>query len=111
LPKKLCGEHRPKRGLDGNSRKEGFDRKCGLRENTSSGPSVLHNPHPHAAVECAGQVNQERADAYANNLNSLRGIAQCLNARGFETPNGKAFAAQSVKNLLDRASRSRVAPV
>jgi len=30
---------------------------------------------------------------------------QCLNARGFKTPNGRAFAAQSVKNLLDRRSR------
>lgn len=58
----------------------------------------------------------QRADAYAGSLvpvideiqkahvTSLRGIAQCLNARGFKTPNGKAFAAQSVKNILDRKS-------
>lgn len=33
-------------------------------------------------------------------VTSLRGIAQCLNARGCSTPNGKEFAAQSVKNAL-----------
>ncbi len=36
--------------------------------------------------------------------------AQCLNARGFTTPNKKAFKAQSVKNLLDRIAIAVVAP-
>src|SRR5579862_5584011 len=77
----------------------------------------LGNPRPAAAVKLAVMINVERADAYANGLApiieeirnahvaSLRGIAQCLNARGFKTPNGRAFAAQSVKNLLDRELR------
>jgi DNA invertase Pin-like site-specific DNA recombinase len=74
----------------------------------------LGNPRPAEAVKRAVKVNKQRADTYAASLvpviqqiqkahvSSLRGIAQCLNARGFKTPNGKAFAAQSVKNILDR---------
>jgi DNA invertase Pin-like site-specific DNA recombinase len=74
----------------------------------------LGNPRPFEAIKRAIKVNMQRADAYAERLvpviqeiqkahvASLRGIAQCLNARGFKTPNGKAFAAQSVKNILDR---------
>jgi len=74
----------------------------------------LGNPRPTEAVKRAVKANIGRADTYAANLvpviqeiqkahvSSLRGIAQCLNARGFKTPNGKAFAAQSVKNILDR---------
>jgi DNA invertase Pin-like site-specific DNA recombinase len=77
----------------------------------------LGNPRPAEAVKRAVEANAERADRHAEDLlpviseiqkahvTSLRGIAQCLNARGFKTPNGKAFAAQSVKNLLARASR------
>jgi DNA invertase Pin-like site-specific DNA recombinase len=74
----------------------------------------LGNPRPAEAVKRAVKVNKQRADTYAASLvpviqqiqkahvSSLRGSAQCLNARGFKTPNGKAFAAQSVKNILDR---------
>lgn len=81
----------------------------------------LGNPRPAEALKRAVNINIARADAYAQNLvpvveeirkahvESLRGIAQCLNARGFKTSNGKAFAAQSVKNLLDRASFSGTA--
>jgi DNA invertase Pin-like site-specific DNA recombinase len=77
----------------------------------------LGNPRPAEALKRAVQLNVERADAYADSLapiieeirkahvTSLRGTAQCLNARGFKTPNGKAFAAQSVKNLLARKLR------
>jgi DNA invertase Pin-like site-specific DNA recombinase len=77
----------------------------------------LGNPHPMQAVRRAVETNIKRANNYAESLvpvikeiqkahvTSLRGIAQCLSARGFKTPNGKAFAAQSVKNLLERASR------
>lgn len=76
----------------------------------------LGNPRPAGAIKSAIKVNMQRADAYAESLApvireiqkahvaSLRGIAQCLNARGFKTPNGKAFAAQSVKNILNRWS-------
>ena len=63
-----------------------------------------------------------RADAYATSLlpvvqeiraahvTTLRKIAQCLNARGFKTPNHKAFKAQSVKNLLERTAVAAAAP-
>ena len=77
----------------------------------------LGNPRPAAAVKCAVALNIKRADAYAETIvpiiheiqkahvTSLRGIAQCLNARGFKTSNGNKFAAQSVANILCRASR------
>ena len=77
----------------------------------------LGNPHPAKALKAAHTVNLARADAYAKSLlpviqeiraahvTTLRGIAQCLNARGFKTPNGKSFSAQSVKNLLTRTSQ------
>lgn len=80
----------------------------------------LGNPRPAEAIKRAVKVNIARADAYAQSLvqvveeirkahvASLRGIAQCLNARGFKTANGKAFAAQSVKNLLDRESSKEI---
>ncbi|MDB6026692.1 MAG: resolvase [Verrucomicrobiales bacterium] len=75
----------------------------------------LGNPDPTQAIKKAVETNVARAKQYAENVlpvireiqkagvTSLRGIAGCLNARGFQTPNGKDFAAQSVKNLLDRA--------
>ena len=74
----------------------------------------LGNPRPAQALKAAQTVNLERADAYAQRIapivkeiraahvTTLRGIAQCLNARGFTTPNGKAFKPQSVKNLVER---------
>jgi len=76
----------------------------------------LGNPRPASAVRSAVEANIKRADVYADNLlpiideikrahvTSLREIARCLNARGFKTPNGKAFAAQTVKNILDRTT-------
>ena len=79
----------------------------------------LGNPRPAEAVKRAVKANTERADTYAQQLATviqeiqnahvatLRGIAQCLNARGFKTPNGKAFAPQSVKNLLARVSNRK----
>ncbi|HLX72870.1 MAG TPA: recombinase family protein [Verrucomicrobiae bacterium] len=81
----------------------------------------LGNPRPENAVKRAVTVNRERADAYAESLapviaeikhahvRSLRGIAKCLNARGFKTPNCKTFAAQSVKNVLDRVASTQLA--
>jgi len=77
----------------------------------------LGNPRPMKAVKRAVAANKERADAYAvklagvireiqnGHVASLRGVAQCLNARGFKTPNCKEFAAQSVKNILGRTAR------
>jgi DNA invertase Pin-like site-specific DNA recombinase len=75
----------------------------------------LGNPRPAASLERATNANRERAKAFAENLLlvireiqrsgvvSLRGIASCLNARGFKTPTGRAFFAQSVSNILFRA--------
>lgn len=78
----------------------------------------LGNPNPAVAIKRAVAVNIERANSHAHcilaviqeiqqaHVGSLRGIAQCLNARGFKTPNGKLFAAQSVKNALRRQLQS-----
>lgn len=72
----------------------------------------LGNPHLSQARASAVVANQRKAADHAASIapiikqikkagvSSLRGIAQCLNARGCKTPNGKEFAAQSVKNLL-----------
>jgi len=46
----------------------------------------------------------------AAHVTALRQIAQCLNARGYKTPHGKAFKAQSVKNLLGRVPAASAAP-
>ena len=82
----------------------------------------LGNPRPAQALKVAQTANLARADAYAKSLlpvireiraayvTTLRKVAQCLNARGFKTPNGKAFKPQSVKNLLERIAVRAVAP-
>jgi len=82
----------------------------------------LGNPHPAQALKVAQTANLARADAYAQSLlpvieeiraahvTTLRKIAQCLNARGFKTPNNKAFKAQSIKNLLERTAVAAAAP-
>ncbi len=87
--------------------------KAGLAAAKRRG-TKLGNPRAAAAVGRAVTVNVGRADAYARGLfpiiqqirkahvTSLREIARCLNARGFKTPNDKSFAAQSVKNVLER---------
>jgi DNA invertase Pin-like site-specific DNA recombinase len=74
----------------------------------------LGNPRPSHAVGLAVAANRDRAKNYSDHIvpiiqqiqkvhvTSLRGIAHCLNVRGFKTPNGKAFAAQTVKNALRR---------
>jgi DNA invertase Pin-like site-specific DNA recombinase len=74
----------------------------------------LGNPRPAQALKLARTASLARADTYANGLvpvvqeiraahvTTLRKIAQCLNARGFKTPNSRGFKAQSVKNLLGR---------
>lgn len=82
----------------------------------------LGNPRPAQALKIAQRANLARADAYAKNLlrvieeiraahvTTLRKTAQCLNARGFKTPNGNAFMAQSVRNLLERIAVAAAAP-
>lgn len=74
----------------------------------------LGNPRPQEAARLAVKAKKEMANDHAQapfpiirqiqkaHVQSLRGIAECLNARGFKTPTGKAFAAQSVKNALER---------
>jgi DNA invertase Pin-like site-specific DNA recombinase len=74
----------------------------------------LGNPRPSHAVQLAVAANLKRARSHSEQIvpvikeiqkahvTSLRGIAHCLNVRGFKTPNGKTFAAQSVKNALRR---------
>jgi len=78
----------------------------------------LGNPRPAKAVQSAVKANIDRADVYAASLmpvieeikrahvSSLREIAQCLNARGFKTANGRSFAPQTVKNVVERATAS-----
>jgi hypothetical protein len=73
-------------------------------------------------VKNAVAANIKRANAYAETMapiieeirdahvHSLREIAKCLTARGFKTPNGKAFAAQSVKNILERTAANPSIP-
>lgn len=82
----------------------------------------LGNPRLAQALKVAQTANLARADTYAKSLlpviqeiraahvTTLRKIAQCLNARGFKTPNNKAFKAQSVKNLLERIAVAAAAP-
>src|SRR5262249_16774778 len=87
--------------------------KAGLAVVKARG-TTLGNPNPRKALKMARGGNQDRAEEFAKSLapviaqlrkahvTSLRGFAEALNARGFQTPNGKAFAAQSVSNLLER---------
>jgi DNA invertase Pin-like site-specific DNA recombinase len=82
----------------------------------------LGNPRPAQALKVAQTANSARADAYVLNLipvireiraahvNTLRKMAQCLNARGVKTSTGKAFAAQTVKNVIERAARATDMP-
>lgn len=76
----------------------------------------IGNPRIAAARKLAVAANRKQADAFALSLadavrgieqtgvTSLRGMAECLNRRGFTTPRGKQFQATSVKNLLHRIS-------
>jgi DNA invertase Pin-like site-specific DNA recombinase len=76
----------------------------------------LGGPNPQEALKLALQAKQERAKAFADSMapvvkqiqkagaNSLRQIAFSLTARGYRTPNGREFKAQSVADLLRRMS-------
>jgi DNA invertase Pin-like site-specific DNA recombinase len=82
----------------------------------------LGNPRPAQALKAAQPANLALADACAKGLlpvikeiraahvTTLRKMAQCLNARGFKTPNNKAFQAQSVKNLVERIAVAAASP-
>jgi DNA invertase Pin-like site-specific DNA recombinase len=73
-------------------------------------PKLLNEVRPAAIA-----ANQARAKAFAATLapviagirkagvTTLRGIAECLNARGFKTPAGKAFTRQAVANVTCRS--------
>lgn len=85
--------------------------KAGLAAAKRRG-TKLGNPNLALARARAIAANQRKAAAHAAaiapviteirkaGVTSFTGIAQCLNARGFTTANGKQFFAQSVKNLL-----------
>ena len=78
----------------------------------------LGNPKPARAIKMAVRRNGELADTFAKDIQgtikeirkagmtSLRKIAHCLNVRGFKTRNGNMFKAQTVKNLVARASEA-----
>jgi len=71
---------------------------------------------PAAALQIAGNTKRRPANADDERLlpeineirrsgvTSLGGIARCLNELGHKTPNGKAFFAQTVKNLVLRTA-------
>jgi DNA invertase Pin-like site-specific DNA recombinase len=85
--------------------------KAGLNAAKKRG-TKLGNPKLNAARQSAIQKKKSIAADFTKRMlpiveeiqragmTSLRQIAFCLNARGFKTPTGKTFAAQSVKNLL-----------
>ena len=72
----------------------------------------LGNPHLAKATASAAISNKVEARDHAQNflpiirqiqkagVASLRGIAECLNARGFKTRRGREFEPQTVSNLL-----------
>lgn len=75
---------------------------------------TLGNPRLHVARESAVAAIKANADEHANSVlpkikeaqkagaNTLRAIAEALNARGVSTARGGSWHAMSVKNLLDR---------
>jgi DNA invertase Pin-like site-specific DNA recombinase len=93
--------------------------KAGLAAAKRRG-TTLGNPKLSSARALAVAANQKRAVEFAARLapviariekagvSSLRQVAECLNARGFQTPNGKEFTAQSVKNLRQREITSQL---
>ncbi|HVU28348.1 MAG TPA: recombinase family protein [Verrucomicrobiae bacterium] len=76
----------------------------------------LGNPNPDRAVKMAVEANQTQASEHctrmlpiiqeiqAAKITSLRGIAHVLNVRGYKSRTGKPYAAQTVKNILERAA-------
>lgn len=75
----------------------------------------LGNPNPKEALKVALRAKGEAADAFAVKLlpivveiekagvQTLAGIAACLTARGYKSPRGYAFTAQTVRRFLARA--------
>jgi len=76
----------------------------------------LGNPSPARSLAAAFAERQRNISAFkaqilpviaeiqAAKITSLRGIARCLNARGFGTIYGNVFSAQTVKDLLKPAT-------
>lgn len=74
----------------------------------------LGNPRPAKSLARACQARQDASDAFAAKLQpviakaeahgatTLQDKADALNRLGYQTPNGKAFFPQSVKNLVGR---------
>ena len=77
---------------------------------------VLGSPKLHLARESATVAVKAQADRHAANVlpiikeaqkagaNTLRAVAEALNARGIATARGGVWHAMSVKNVLDRAA-------
>lgn len=75
----------------------------------------LGNPNPKEALKVALRAKAASADAFAVKLlpvvseieragvHTLAGIAGCLTARGFKSPRGFDFTAQTVRRFLARA--------
>jgi len=88
--------------------------KAGLQAAIARGKK-LGGPKPMEAAKRSVAVRQAQAMAFAADMApviedvklgykenpTFRELAACLNRRGYKTPNGKQFAPQSVKNLLD----------
>lgn len=87
--------------------------KAGLAAAKRRG-TKLGNPNLAKVRSVAIAANQRRVKDFAHKLapviaeinaagvTTLRGVAQCLNARGFKTPMGKAFTRQAVAKLNRR---------
>jgi DNA invertase Pin-like site-specific DNA recombinase len=82
----------------------------------------LGNPHLAKVREKAVSSNKRKAQTFAASLapvfkeiaaagvRTLKGIARCLNARGFKTPQGKAFTRQAVARVLRHVSSTQRIP-
>lgn len=85
--------------------------KAGLAEAKRRG-AKLGNPRPGKSLRRAWKARKEATAAFARQMapvvreiqrtgvTTLAHLADCLNRRGYRTPNGRSFYPQSVKNLL-----------
>jgi DNA invertase Pin-like site-specific DNA recombinase len=91
--------------------------KAGLAQARRRG-TRLGNPRLAQARKKAASSTRKRANDYAaqmapvlheiqhtGRVTGLREIAECLNARGYVSPNGKRFTRRTVKRLLHRIAR------
>ncbi|PWC56656.1 recombinase family protein [Azospirillum sp. TSO22-1] len=68
------------------------------RQGSAAGSTVIRQQASRRANDLVPIVSEIRASG----VTSVRGIAKALNDRGIPTPRGKAWAPQSVANLLER---------